>query len=143
MENLGKRCQNKNDNELLPKAGGDFSKFPALEEFHQNCHAAYIKRTTERSVVVSNYDRAFTKFIPLMYKINNNLSPTLMKSIFPESTNQYNLRRNNLFQTCNVYSVYKGTETFSFRGAKTWAIVPDEIKNCSLLTEFKQISFLL
>ena len=72
-----------------------------------------------------------------MYKINN-VSPNFMNSIFPKSKNPYNLRTNNPFQTYNVHSVYKGTESILVIGPKTWAIVPDEIKNCSSLTDFKR-----
>ena len=83
------------------------------------------------------HENNLQKLATELYKINNNLLPTFMKSIFPESKNPYNFRKNNPFQTCNVHSVYKGTET-SFRGPKTGAIVLDEIKNCSSLTEFNQ-----
>ena len=68
-------------------------------------------------------DRSFTihhrnlqKLAMEMYKIKNNYSPVMMKSIFPESTNRYNLRCNNPFQSDNVHSVHNGTETLSYRG---------------------------
>ena len=125
--------------------------------FHNRKLNAKINRLHERALKIVYKDHSLTydellvkdnsftrneknlqKLATGMYKINNNLSPSFMKSIFPESKNPYNLRTNNPFQTYNVHSVYKGTETISFRGPKTWAIVPDEIKNCSSLTEFKQ-----
>ena len=40
-----------------------------------------------------------------MYKIKNNYSPVIMKSIFPDSTNPYNLGSNNPFQPVNVHTV--------------------------------------
>ena len=72
-----------------------------------------------------------------MYKVHNNLSPELMKYIFPETTNPYNLRNKNPFAGKNVRTVYNGTETISFRGPKTWALVPDKIKASRSLEEFK------
>ena len=61
-----------------------------------------------------------------MYKIKNNYSPVMTKSIFPESINPYNLRSNNPFQSDNVHSVLNGTETLSYRGPKTWLKVPED-----------------
>ena len=72
-----------------------------------------------------------------MYKVNNNLAPTLMKEVFPVRIIQYNLRNTNPFRSANVRPVYNGTESISFRGPKTWALVPGEIKNASSLSEFK------
>ena len=69
-----------------------------------------------------------------MYKIRNNMSPDIMKCIFPDTTNPYNLRNKNPFKGSNVHTVYKGTETISFRGPKTWAIVPEEIEHLSHYT---------
>ena len=51
-----------------------------------------------------------------------------MKHIFPLTTNPYNLRNKNPLYSTNVRSVYNGTETISFRGPKTWALVPEDIK---------------
>ena len=71
------------------------------------------------------------------FKVNNNLSPTFMKNIFTESSNSYNLRTQNPYKSYNVHSVYNGTETISFRGPKTWELVPDNIKKAKSLLEFK------
>ena len=82
------------------------------------------------------HHRNLQKLATEMYKIKNNLSPTLMKFIFPERTISYNLRNINPFQSTNVRTVYYGTETISFRGPKIWALVPGEIKNSTSLTLF-------
>ena len=63
-----------------------------------------------------------------MYKFHMNLSPEIMKLIFQKSTNTYNLRNKNPFSGSNIRTVYYGTETISFRRAKTWTLVPEEIK---------------
>ena len=46
-----------------------------------------------------------------MYKIRNNMSPGIMKCIFPDTTNPYNLRNKNPFKGSNAHTVYNGTET--------------------------------
>ena len=72
-----------------------------------------------------------------MYKIINKLSPDIMKCIFTETTNPHNLRNKNPFNGNNVRTVYNGTETISFRGPKTWALIPEKIKASTSLDEFK------
>ena len=61
-----------------------------------------------------------------------------MKDIFSESSNTYNLRNPNEFKSSNIRTVHYGTETISFRGPKTWSLVPDEIKNSKSVLEFKK-----
>ena len=60
-----------------------------------------------------------------------------MKTVFPESTNPYDLRNAPEFTTSNIRTVHNGTETISFRGPKTWSLVPEEIKHSKSLHEFK------
>ena len=60
-----------------------------------------------------------------------------MEAILPEVKNQYNLRSCNRFQTYNVRTVYNGKETISFRGPKTWDMVPNHIRISKSLKEFK------
>ena len=85
----------------------------------------------------SIHHRNLQKLSTEIYKVKNNLSPTIMNSVFPTREISYNLRNKNPFQSGNVSTVFNGTETISFRGPKTWAIVPDNIKESSSLMEFK------
>ena len=85
----------------------------------------------------SIHDRNLQKLAIEMYKVKNNLSPGFMNSIFPLSSNPYYLRNESNFQTDNIRSVYCGTETVSFRGPKTWALIPQDIRNSNSLSEFK------
>ena len=87
---------------------------------------------------VSIHHRNLQKLATEMYKNINNHSPIISKTIFKLSSNPYELRNKNPFQISNVNSVYNGTETISFRGPKTWALVPDEIKISPSLSEFKR-----
>ena len=72
-----------------------------------------------------------------MFKIKNRLSPTPVNEIFKDCINHYDLRKNRLWETCKVKSVYFGTETIRYRGPKTWDILPQNIKDSKTLTEFK------
>ena len=49
----------------------------------------------------------------------------------------YNRRNENPIEPTNMSMVFHGTETLSYRGPKTWALVPDNIKLSKTLTEFK------
>ena len=60
-----------------------------------------------------------------------------MKSIFPERKTRYNQRNLNSFQSQNVKTIFNFTETIAFRGPKIWALVPNELKTCNSLIEFK------
>ena len=72
-----------------------------------------------------------------MFKIKNNLSPPLMNDIFKENTNTYDLRKKRCWEPTNVRTVHFGTETISYRGRKTWDMVPQHIKDAISLQEFK------
>ena len=83
------------------------------------------------------HDRNLQRLATEMYKIINENSPSIMKEIFPMSSNPYDLRNKNPFQTPNVNSVRNGTETLAYRGPKTWSMVPTEIKQLKPLDKFR------
>ena len=58
-----------------------------------------------------------------MFKIHRGLSPDILREIFVPKISLYSLRRNNTFDRRQVHSVYHGTESLSFLGAKMWDLV--------------------
>ena len=70
----------------------------------------------------SIYHRNLQRLAMEMYKAYNDLSPSLVKSIFPTREIPYNLRNWNPFKSTNIHTVFKGTETISFRGPKIWSL---------------------
>ena len=72
-----------------------------------------------------------------MFKVANGLSPEIMKNVFPLKSNPMYYTK-QIFKTRNVHSVYNGTDTLSFLGPKVWLIIPDDIRFCSNITEFKR-----
>ena len=83
------------------------------------------------------HERNLQKLVTEIYKIKNNLSPTIMKNIFSISDNPVNLRKKTSFNTFNVKTVHNGLDTISYRGPQIWSNVPDEIKKSKSLSEFK------
>ena len=72
-----------------------------------------------------------------MYKTKHNLSPIMMKEIFPDRNyNGPNIRSQTDFELPHVNRV-KGQETLRFLGPKVWDIIPGSIKEASSLTIFK------
>ena len=89
-------------------------------------------------------DKSFTihhknlqKLATEMYKVKHGVAPLIMNQIFEVTTSHYNLRNNREWATHNVRTVNNGTETLSFRGPKTWDILPRSIKEAGSLVEFK------
>ena len=73
-----------------------------------------------------------------MYKLVNNLSPTIMNRAFkPKSDSRYNLRQILQFSRSLVKSVYHGTESVSYLGPKNSNILPDDYKTIQNLDTFK------
>ena len=72
-----------------------------------------------------------------MYKVKNNLSPTLMKSIFPEREIPYNLRNLKPFQSSNVNTVFMAPKPLVTEDQRSGGNIPDDIKNFASLSEFK------
>ena len=91
----------------------------------------------DKDRTVTIHHRNLQKLVTEMYKVKNNLSPMIMKNIFTEIPNTYNLRNNRIWATHNVHTVNNGTETLTFRGPNTWNILPETIKNSKSLNEFK------
>ena len=142
---------------LLMKAfiESNFGYCPLIWMFHNRTLNNRINRLHERAlrIVYKNSNSSFAELLALdnsftihernlqklataMYKIINNLSPPL-ENMIPISSQPYNLRVGPVFNTSNVHTVLHGTETISFRGPKTWLLVPEDIKNSKSLIEFK------
>ena len=84
----------------------------------------------------SIHHRNIQKLAIEMYKTKHNISPQLMNNIFIQKENKYNLRNEQIWEIRAVKSVYNGTESLSFRGPKTWDILPRDIRNSESLSEF-------
>ena len=131
-----------------------FGYCPIIWMFHSKMLDHRINRIHERALRIADKDHSLTfeQLLELdnsvtihirnlqilateMFKIVNGIAPENIHSILP--INKRNLRSNNPFLTHNIKSVYNGMETVSFRGPKTWLLVPDNIRASKSLSEFK------
>ena len=73
-----------------------------------------------------------------IYKILHGLSLAIMGDIINlNKSPTYNLRTRQELYSRNPKTVTYGTETISFLAPKIWAIVPQNIKNCTTLSSFE------
>ena len=133
-----------------------FSYCPLIWMFHSRKLNKRINYLHERAlrIVYNDYYSSFDRLLDMdnsfsmhhrnlqklaieMFKVKNNLSPSFMRKVFPQSDIKYNLRKDTHFKTENIHSVRYGLETLSYTGPKTWSLVPNVIKDSSNLTVFK------
>ena len=100
-------------------------------------HNSTFQELLNKDDSVSIHHRNLQKLVIEMYKVKNNLSHSIMNNIFEKRHNPYNLRNDCTWASSNIHTVYNGTETISFRGPKTWLLLPDNIKESKSLYDFK------
>ena len=115
-----------------------------INRLHERALRLAYKDSTSSFEELLAKDKSFTihhrnlqKLVTEIFKVKNKSAPSFMNTIFPASINPYNLRNANDFKTSNVHTVHNGTETITYRGPKTWSLVPENIKNSKSLSEFK------
>ena len=133
-----------------------FGYCPLVWMFHSRTLNNRINRIHERAIrlAYNDYKSSFEFLLQLdnsvtihvrnlqllsteMYKIINGLAPEIMINLFPKNEHKKRLRSSHNFQMHNINSVFNGMETISFRGPKTWELVPNIIKASKTLVEFK------
>ena len=133
-----------------------FNYCPLVWMFHSRMLNNKINKLQERALKIAyknsnltfqellNLDNSYTihhrnlqKLATEMFKIKNNISPTLMQELFPVHEDKYDLRKKRCWETSNVRTTCYGTETLRFRGQKKWQLLPISIKESNSLLEFK------
>lgn len=74
-----------------------------------------------------------------VFKSLNQLSPSFMWDVFTFRNIQHNLRNKKQLVINHSRTKKYGIETFTVHGAKLWNTLPDVIKNCDTLKNFKKL----
>ena len=109
----------------------------ALRLVYKDPYASF-QELLDRDKTVTIHHRNLQKLATEMFKVKNGESPEIMKNIFQVIPKKYNLRNNRIWATHNVRTVYHGMESLSFRGPKTWDILPKYLKEATSLKQFKK-----
>ena len=97
------------------------------------------KELLETDKSVSTHIKNLHVLATEMFKVYRNISPLIVRQWFQSRSNDYNLRQFSQFELPNIRSVFRGTESISFLGPKTWNIVPNEFKKETFLHVFKKL----
>ena len=97
------------------------------------------KELLETDKSVSTHIKNLHVLATEMFKVYRNVSPLIVRQWFQSRSNDYNLRQFSQFELPNIRSVFRGTESISFLGPKTWNIVPNEFKKETFLHVFKKL----
>ena len=71
-----------------------------------------------------------------IFKLKNGLAPEIMKEVFEIQNPAYHFRFQASHFKRNVKTIHYGVHSVRYLGAKIWAMVPNNIKNCSSLNKF-------
>ena len=134
-----------------------FNYCPLIWMFHNRTLNNRINRLHERALrlvfknpnlsfqELLNKDKSFTihernlqRLAIEMFKIKNKLSPSILSEVFPIQNPSYNLRSGRSWITKNIRTIYYGKETLTFRGPKTWDLLPKSLQEIGTLKEFKR-----
>ena len=73
-----------------------------------------------------------------IYKMKNNLNPSIMDNTFERRNNTYNLRNFEEFVTKRKRTVKMGLETLNYRSPQLWSILPENVRQINSLVQFKE-----
>ena len=74
----------------------------------------------------------------MIYKVVNNIAPTIVSELFSFSSVNYSLRSGSQFHQPSASTVWNGQEIISYLRPNIWNMVPEEMKQKSSLFASKR-----
>ena len=105
-----------------------------------NDYTTSFKDLLIKDKAVSIHHRNIQYVATEMYKVVNNISPTIIQEIFEKCTGEGpSTRLGSAFIRPKVNTVYKGENSLRNFGPLVWNnMLPENLKTCSTLIEFKK-----
>ena len=103
-------------------------------------HSSDFQELLQRDNSVTIHHKNIQALAIMMYKVVNNVAPTIVSELFSYSNVNYNLRSGSPVSSTSANTVWNGQETISYLGPKIWNMVPEEMKQKSSLFAFKRES---
>ena len=101
-------------------------------------HSSNFQELLQRDNSVTIHQKNIQALAIMMYKVVNNIAPTIVSELFSFSNVNYSLRSGSQFHQPSANTVWNGQETISYLGPKIWNMVPEEMKQKSSLFAFKR-----
>ena len=108
----------------------------ALRMIYQDYNSSF-KELIRKDSSLTVHQRNLKLLVTEKFKVKIGCAPDIIKEIFEIDNRNYNSRYDFLIKRCNIQSVYYGTETASFVGAKIWDTLPNSCKDATSLKSFK------
>ena len=74
-----------------------------------------------------------------IFKCLNNLNPSFMSKMFNVKENKYDMRKSRLLELPVFKTVSYGKRSFLYNGCHLWNQLPDDIRNITSLSHFKNV----
>ena len=101
-------------------------------------HSSDFQELLQRDNSVTIHQKNIQALAIMMYKVVNNIAPTIVSELFSYSNVNYNLRSGSQFHQPSANKVWNGQETISYLGPKNWNMVPEGMKQKSSIFAFKR-----
>ena len=83
------------------------------------------------------HDRNLQKLLIQIFKVKMNFTLEIMNEVFDFIECRYSLRNELRFKSRKIRTVRYGNETAAFVDSRIWTNIPNELKESTLLNEFK------
>ena len=90
-------------------------------------HSSNFQELLQRNNSVTIHQKNIQALAIMMYKVVNNIAPTIVSELFSFSNVNYSLRSGSQFHQPSANTVWNGQETISYLRPKTWNMVPQEM----------------
>ena len=114
-----------------------------INSFHERCFRILYNNPPlhnyckDRSVSMHHVN--LRKLAIETFNIKIKLSPPIVRELFNQKINNYNLRYLSAFDIDNAKGVIHGTESISFLGPAIWSIIATKFKELNSLISFKKV----